>query len=154
MQPVDDVATLVGGDELVHDHLARRLDIGTVAADHAVETDSFELGRHLGLAAARAHISQVPIGAGGPDGRHAGRRNVALIVGDRAIDIEEQDFTVGHGRSLSGLTPLVKPTSARSQLARQGAVKRDGIGLLPMPSKLNGRLPARWLRSVDRSGVR
>ena len=103
VQPVDDVATLVGGDELVHDHLARRLDIGTVAADHAVETDSFELGRHLGLAAARAHISQVPIGAGGPDGRHAGRRNVALIVGDRAIDIKEQNFTGGHRAALSGL---------------------------------------------------
>ena len=49
----------------------------------------------------------------------------------------------------TGATPQVTLTSARSQLARQGAVKRDGIDLLVMPSKLNGRLPARWLRSVD-----
>ena len=49
----------------------------------------------------------------------------------------------------TAVTPQVPPTSARSQLARQGAVKRGGIDLLVMPPKLNGRLPARWLRSVD-----
>lgn len=52
------------------------------------------------------------------------------------------------------VTPQVTSTSARSQLVRQGAVKRGGVDLLVMPSKLNGRLPTRWLRSVGRSGVR
>ncbi len=50
----------------------------------------------------------------------------------------------------TAVTLQVSSTSARSQLVRQGAVKRGGIDLLVMPSKLNGRLPTRWLRSVGR----
>ena len=53
------------------------------------------------------------------------------------------------GFATTRTNPQAAPTSARSQLVRQGAVKRDGIDLLVMPSKLNGRLPTRWLRSVD-----
>ena len=43
----------------------------------------------------------------------------------------------------------VPSASARSRLVRQGAVKRGGIDLLVMPSKLNGELPARWLRAAS-----
>ena len=70
VQPVHDPPGLLGGDQLVHDHLAVVLHIAAVAPDHPVQADLPQRRIDLGLAAAGADVHPVPCGPGGPYGPH------------------------------------------------------------------------------------
>ena len=106
VQPVHDGAAVPGGKMLVQHHRAAVLHIAAVAADHAVQPDGPQLRVDLGLAAAGADVDPVPVGPRGAHRLHGGIGQIAVVVHQRAVHIQENDFFVGHNKtSRSGGQP-------------------------------------------------